>query len=346
MLAQVIISYFADKYIRIFTLKRIVIALCLLCFPVTIWFYFTEGSLLKAMVVLAFFGGCVNGAAAFVNTIAARFADAGRKLRFSYARGIGSISWGIASVIISYVVDNTHVEIILFLQAAMLLFMIMAVLALEPVPLPIQAEKTEAKSHSYLYLLSHNIGFSIFLLSSILLFLGYTLQTVFLIDIVTNVGGGNVELGYVELVQSVCELLPAVLYVWMIKKRSSYQILRICGVACFAMIFSVMMSGRVIHLMLLQLFDIFGYGMYWPVSVDYISQTIDKNDWVKGQALICVCSLGAGGTIGSIFGGSIMQVAGIEGLLKISTGLALLGVILMFVAMWMDEKKSRRLETS
>ena len=79
--------------------------------------------------------------------------------------------------------------------------------------------------------------------------------------------------------------------------------------------------------------------MYWPVSVEYVYQTIDKNDWTKGQALISACSIGAGGIIGSLFGGTVMQIAGIEGLLRISTILALVGVAFMMIAMKLSDKQ-------
>lgn len=344
ILSQIGISYFADRYQRVITLKRILTALCMLCLPMTLYFYFSEGSFLKSIVMLAFFGCCVNGATAYINAIATRFTDAGRTVCYSYARGLGSIAWGIASVVISYIVDNTHVEIILVVQAVMTVAMMIAIGALEPVPQTVKEEKGEKEdhSHSYGYLFRHYPGFVFFLLSSMLLFMGYTLQTVFLVDIITNVGGGNLELGYVEMVQSVCELLPAVLYVLIAKKLSTANILRLSAVSGFLMIFCVMIAQNVWHVIFLQIFDILGFGMYWPVSVEYVYQTIDKNDWTKGQALISACSLGAGGIIGSLFGGTVMQYAGINGLLRISTVLALIGVAFMMIAMKLSDRPENR----
>lgn len=341
ILAQIGISYFADRYQRVVTLKRILIALCMLCLPMTLYFYFSRGSFLKAIAMLAFFGGCVNGATAYINAIATRFTDAGRTVYYSYARGLGSIAWGVASVVISYIVDNSHVEVILIVQAVMTVGMMIVVWTLEPVPVTQREEKAENKdvSHSYGYLFRHHPGFDCFLLSSILLFTGYTLQTVFLVDIITHVGGGNPELGYVEMVQSICELLPAVLYVMIAKKLSTANILRLSAISSFLMIFCVMISKNIGHVLLLQVFDILGFGMYWPVSVEYVYQTIEKNDWTKGQALISAFSLGAGGIIGSLFGGTVMQFAGIEGLLRISSVLALIGVVFMMIAMKLSEKK-------
>ncbi len=338
ILSQIGISYFADRYPRVITLKRILIALCMLCLPMTLYFYLSEGSFVKSIVMLAIFGCCVNGATAYVNAIATRFTDAGRTVYYSYARGLGSIAWGIASVVISYIVDNTHVEVILVVQAVMTIAMMIAVATLEPVPQTVKEEK-EDHSHSYGYLFRQYPAFVFFLLSSMLLFMGYTLQTVFLVDIITHVGGGNPELGYVEMVQSVCELLPAVLYVVIAKKLSTTNILRLSAVSGFLMVFCVMIAQNVWHVILLQIFDIWGFGMYWPVSVEYVYQTIDKNDWTKGQALISACSIGAGGIIGSLFGGTVMQIAGIEGLLRISTILALVGVAFMMIAMKLSDKQ-------
>ncbi len=341
ILSQIGISYFADRYQRVITLKRILIVLCMLCLPMTLYFYFSEGSFWKSMVMLAIFGCCVNGATAYINAIATRFTDAGRTVYYSYARGLGSIAWGIASVVISYIVDNSHVEVILVVQAIMTVAMMIAVWTLEPIPQTTKEEK-EDHSHSYGYLFRHYHGFVFFLLSSMLLFMGYTLQTVFLVDIITHVGGGNLELGYVEMVQSVCELLPAVLYVVIAKKLSTSNILRLSAVSGFLMIFCVMIAQNVWHVLLLQVFDILGFGMYWPVSVEYVYQNIDKNDWTKGQALISACSLGAGGIIGSLFGGTVMQFAGIVGLLRISTALAFVGVVFMMIAMRLKVKLENR----
>lgn len=333
ILSQIGISYFADRYQKVITLKRILIALCLLCLPMTLYFYFAEGSFLKSIVMLAFYGSCVNGAVAYINVIATRFTDVGRKVYYSYARGLGSIAWGVASVIISFIVDNSHVEVILLIQEVMTIVMMIVVWTLEPIP-EAQANKKEPDhSHSYGYIFQKHPNFVFFLISSMLLFTGYTLQTVFLVDIITHVGGGNLELGYVEMVQSVCELLPAVLYVLIAKKLSTSQILKISAISSFCMIFCVMISQTVWHVILLQIFDIFGFGMYWPVSVAYVYQTINKNDWTKGQALTSACSLGAGGIIGSLSGGTVMQLLGIEGLLTVSSVLAFVGVVMMLIAM-------------
>jgi len=91
--------------------------------------------------------------------------------------------------------------------------------------------------------------------------------------------------------------------------------------------------------MLLQICDIFGFGMYWPTSVAFVYKEIEKHDWVKGQALVSVCSLGVGGVLGTILSGNIMQEVGIDGLLKVSTLLAALGVVFMFIGMHFSSRK-------
>jgi len=341
IVSQVIISHFADKYSRVLTLKKILICLCFISLPLSIVFYMSDFNFVITIIIYFIFGSTINGTITYINAIATRFMDIGRTVYYSYARGFGSIAWGVGSVIISYCVEAKNVEIIMVIQAIMIVLLMIAVCMLEPIPQKKIAHKDEDAVivHSYWYLFRNCIGFDFFLIASMLLFIGYTLQTTFLVDIVSKVGGGNVELGYIELVQSICELLPAILYIVMMKKMSTNNILRISAVFAFLMTLFIMLSQNVNHLMLLQICDIFGFGMYWPTSVAFVYKEIEKHDWVKGQALVSVCSLGVGGVLGTILSGNIMQEVGIDGLLKVSTLLAALGVVFMFIGMHFSSRK-------
>lgn len=341
VISQFVLSNIVDRLIRKISLKTVIYGLSLLSAVTTLLFYFLHMGYIGTAVCFGIFGCTINGVYPYINTIATKFSHSGRKIYYSYARGVGSIMWGVASVLLSWSVSRFGIESILLIQFTMTVLQILSAWLLDDVPVPEVEEgeeKQEKQVHSYLYLFRKYPGYTLFLIASVCMFIANNLLSTFMVDIVAKAGGGNRELGYVELALALFELPPAVLFITLSKRIGVKKILCTSIVSTFLQIVLTMCAGNIVTLILVQTFQIFGVGMYWTASVYYVSQEIPEQDWVKGQALVNICSLGLGGVVGSFISGHIMENFGLDTLMRCSAMIVAAGIVIMYAGMRKSNK--------
>ncbi len=342
VVSQFVLSYIVDKLARKISLKMVIYFLSGLCAIVTFLFWQIHMGYIGTMICYALFGCTINGVYPYINAMATKYTKAGRKVYYSYARGAGSVMWGISSVIISWSVESFGIESVLVIQLIMVLLQLACAIMMDKVPPMVETEKKAGQVHSYGYLFRHYPGYTLFLIASVCMFIANNLLSTYMVDIVSRVGGGNPELGYVEMALAIFELPPAVLFVTLSKKLNVRIILFISIVSTFIQIVLTLFAGSVLMLIFAQVFQIFGVGMYWAASVYYVSQEIPEQDWVKGQALINICSLGMGGVVGSLLSGRIMECFGLTRTLQCSAGIVAIGIVIMFAGMRISMNAEKR----
>lgn len=339
VVSQFVLSSLVDKLIKKISLKFVIYMLCIVNIITSVVFYLVDMPFIGAAVCFALFGCTINGVYPYINATATKFMNRGRKVYYSIARGVGSIMWGLGSIILSSCVDAFGVTSVLIVQIIITALLMLSTLIIEKIPEPNKKEGAEEEVHSYLYLFKKYPAYTLFLVSSVFMFVANNLMTTFMVDIVSRVGGGNRELGYVELAIALYELPPALLFIALRKKLGVRKILCVSVASLFLQVLLTIFSKNVVMLIFSQALQIFGVGMYWNASVYFVSQEIPEQDVVKGQALVNICSLGLGGVIGSLVSGNIMNRFGIEFLLKCSAGLVAVGILTMVIGMNINKKK-------
>jgi MFS transporter, PPP family, 3-phenylpropionic acid transporter len=337
VISQMYISNLVDSHSDKLSLKRVICFLCVVSFSMTVIFLFFHFNFILTILCYAVFGISINGLIPYVNAIAARFTESGKTIYYSLSRGVGSLAWGLASVALGFCVNILSVKSILVVQAVAVAALFIFTLIMEDIPqkkrnVSLQ-DSGQTKAHSFIYIFARYRAYTLFLIAVVCLFIGYSIETTFLVNIVQRTGGGNIELGYVELLQSVCELVPAFVFLFLKKYMKMNSILRMCAVFAFFHTFLILMSSNIYILLAAQLPQILGIGIFWAAGVEFVCESLPQDDWVKGQALVNICSLGIAGIIASIISGSILDAMGVTAMLAGCVIVSGAGVVLMMIAM-------------
>ena len=191
--------------------------------------------------------------------------------------------------------------------------------------------------HSCFYLLKHFPKYSLFLLGLVFVFAAYNMNSTFLIDWIEGMGGNHADYGMAQFVLAMAEI-PVALVFYRIRGRVSIdKLMVVCAFFCFLRATATTFSSSVTLVILSQALELLGLSIYYVGTVYFVMDYLPQADAVKGASLINLAGMGLGEMAGSISCGLIKDAFGLRNLMLLSSGVGLVGVVVM-VWMW------RRLE--
>lgn len=169
--------------------------------------------------------------------------------------------------------------------------------------------------HRYLFLL----------LGVTLVFVSHNMLSNFSYQVMEYKGGTSASMGTALAIAAVCELPTMFLFGFMVKKVESSVWLKVSGLFFALKAVGTLLAGSVAVMYLVQVFQMFGFGLYVVSSVYYVNQIMEPEDRVKGQSYMTMTN-----TLGSVFaslaGGALIDGAGVAAFLLVSAAAALLGM--------------------
>jgi len=185
------------------------------------------------------------------------------------------------------------------------------------------------KPHSILYLLGNYKIYTIFLIGSALMFMGYDFGSIFMIDIFTGLGGNNTHYGIAQFVLAIAEV-PSAFLVIKARKRISMKWVMVCC-AIFMMLKNLIptYTTHIWVVIAAQACEMLGFGLYYAGGIYLIEELIPEEDTVKATTLISIFTVGVGEGIASLFIGIIHNQFGLYGLMKVGTLTNALAIIVM-----------------
>lgn len=339
---QVLIGSLADRYRDKIPLKNIVGFLSFLTAAETAVLYLMPNSFWGMIILFIGFGGTLTCLAPLIDALSMIYSDNGRYINYTAARGCGSVTWAIGCVLIGIVCDKFGVINILIIQLVLCILLAIASYRLDKIkPKNVSYNKQkEVKIHSSYQLIRDYKSYRIFILSSIFLYMGYMFSTMFLIDLVEKLGGNNTHYGIIEFVMAISEVPSAYIF-YKVYKSSNLNKIFVCStffmtIKCFLTAFSV----NITMLVLIQLLEMFSFGLYYATTVQFVNINLPKQDSVKAISVINAANVGLGEGVGSFCGGFLRDVCGLTGLIIIA-GIASGISFLLAVSMLNLNKKIR-----
>lgn len=175
------------------------------------------------------------------------------------------------------------------------------------------------------------------LIGAILVFASHNMVNNFLFQIMESKGGGSSSMGTAMALAAAAELPTMFMFAWMVKRAGSDVWLKVSGVFFMMKALGTLLVGSVMGMYVLQLLQMFGFGLFVVSSVYYVNQIMEEKDRVKGQAYMTVTNT-LGGVLGSALGGALIDGFGIQMMLTVSVVAAAAGMGIMSVS---TEKGSR-----
>lgn len=336
IIVQPFVAQFADHSIRI-RIKHMLIFFTLLAMSIAFVLHglvpqhvlFTP-MYLVLVVLLALNGGLLT-------TLSSEHIAKGTPIRFGLARGIGSISFASMSILNGLLVNRhgENVSLLLFISLS-----IFFVLGLATFPSPEKSLKnTNQKADSLISFIKGNPRFFIMVFTCFIALLFTNMVGVYFYKIVEEIGGNSASFGRAVAVAAYVELFSMAAYPYIKKILGSHaNMIRLSTIAIFIKAFLLLNAKSLEAMYWAQALQFFGYGLYIPAQVYYVSTMITEQNIAKGQTF-----LGLAGTLAlvcsSLLGGYFIEQFGIYPTIMVVGGISLVGLVLLFFCIEQDTNK-------
>lgn len=267
----------------------------------------------------------------FVNAIAFAYINSGTPVNYGLARAAGSALFAVISTFLGLFVARLGGQSLPFLNIALLGFTAaLAWVVGEPGnggPARESAEPTPLREF-----VSRYRRFCVLLVGLTCLLFQHAVINCYLTQIFEGVGGSSVDKGVALALAAVCELPTMAGFALLTRRFSIRALMRFAAVFLSLKAVWFMLASSVTSLYLAHVVQMFSFALYIPASVYYVNHLMAARDRVKGVALINV-PMTLGSVFGTLAGGWLLQLAGLQALLAVSTAVSALGCVITFLSL-------------
>ena len=146
---------------------------------------------------------------------------------------------------------------------------------------------------------------------------------------VQHLGGDSGSMGTVLFLQSILELPVMFGFSWLLTKAGSRVWTRLSGVGFFLHAFGSWLAPTIGVLCAVQIFEMNGYALFAIASIYYINETVAEDRRVEGQSWFTMATT-LGSVLSGLFGGNLLDLAGVPALLGMATLTGGAGMVLFW----------------
>lgn len=333
VILQPMVASIADRSEKI-SLHKLTAMLSIIMILLLVLLYFVPNGLLAVAVLFLLTDTFLQVIQPLINSVSVYYVNQGVSVDFGSARGIGSLSYAVASYILGIVVEKFGTRSILMagiLVALVLLVTILSMPVLSSSAASRLGEKEPEQNDAGLIVFAGRYkNFMLTLAGITLLFTFHNMNNAYLIKVIENVGGTSADMGRMLSIAAVTEL-PVMFLFSRISKHFKSSTLLMVSSAFFAIrAAGFMLAGNVMTMYLAAMLQIGSFALYIPSSVYYVNETMLDQDKFKGQAVMTATNT-LGGVFGSLFGGFLIDNAGVGAMNTVCFAMAAAGAVLVFL---------------
>ncbi|GAB4128489.1 MAG: hypothetical protein Fur005_48710 [Roseiflexaceae bacterium] len=333
IVCQPLLAAFADKTRR-FLLRQIVAFLPGICFVIGLLLLITPAIVLPTAILYILLMCAFSVQGSLVTAMALEHINAGVPINFSLARGIGSFAFAVVALILGSLADRYGGGVILVVGMIVSLLggVLTATFPIAPRPLESADRAAAVQAIGFAALARQNRRFIALIGSIALLYFSHVLINTYTIQIITNVGGSNVDMGIASAIGGFLELPAMAMFPLFLRwMRSAGAILKLSGVFLVIKTLVTLLAPSVGWIYVAQCFQFFAFALFIPSSVYYVNQVIREADKVKGQAGMTM-ALGISGMIGNFSGGFMLDSSGgVAFMLTVGLAVSFVGMVLVLL---------------
>ena len=258
-----------------------------------------------------------------LNAFTLFYQNRGISVNYGIARGCGSLSFAIMSVIIGFFTVPFGSIVV---PLSYLIFCVAFCYVTKTMP-NLRGSSSRTQTSQSLQL-SKFPAFAWMLAGLSLVMIFHNAVQMYFIRLIEHVGGNTGDLGVALAIAAVVEIPALFLYTRIKGQTPSKIFLAISGVAFFAKAALFLFASQIWTIFAVQLVQFLAYGIMVGGRVYWVNETISPAFQVTAQAYV-VATETIGIVLGSILGGFIVQLGGIEALLWLGAIMAFLGMVCM-----------------
>ena len=275
-----------------------------------------------------------------LNSLAMQFINAGVDVNYSLSRGLGSMAFAVACVILGRLSAAVGVERVLVVNIACLAALILVTLSFPVAPVECGEKAVEEQPHSVLYILKQNPAFTLMLVAVFLAMSAHMSIENFMINVVEERGGNETHLGIALFVMGASELPAAIIFPKLWRKLGSWGMM-VLAVVFMMMRFIAMLIPVLEVTMYMQVLQMLGFGLFLPTSLYFVNENVPAADRVRGQAVMMMASTGLGGVVGNLVSGFVIDLGGVGALLVFCVGVCVAGTLVALGAFRLAKRKGQ-----
>lgn len=263
-------------------------------------------------VCFALIGTFLSSAPPFQNAMAMDANRCGIPVIYGFCRGVGSVSYAAAVLLLGFVLERHAPTLLLPL---FVLLTLGGLAAMAGFHLPARGAENSAgapPARPIAAVLRDDPRFALTLLGCTFFFLTHTISNTYMNALVGKVGGTASAIGTGLALSAVLEL-PAMTLVSRLEGRFSPGFfLRLAAGAEIVKFLLYYAAPSMLWIYLGHCVQFFQFAVYAPATVYYVAHALPEHDQLKGQSLIYVAGSGLGGALGNLLGGQCISLGGIQ----------------------------------
>ena len=318
-IAQPVLGGFVDK--SNISMKKVLMIMFGLCSILSVLLMFVSKVTFLAAALFIAVSTILYTTMPLVNSLAFAFQKQGIDVKFGVARGIGSVAYALAYIVIflgilplirSFKIPETEIDEVI-------------------------EEKVVEKESTGAFIKKH-LKFMIFLAGFVLVYFDHTIINNFFINVIRNVGGNTGDMGNAVFLAAMLEL-PTMALFEKYKNKINIKNTIIISAIFFTLKHTLTyFATNMFMIYLAQATQMLAYALFIPASVYYVDKLFDAKDAVKGQALVTT-SMTVSGVLASFLGGILLDSMGVYETLFLGLVLSVVGTIVMIVTVENVNKK-------
>lgn len=281
-------------------------------------------------------GGLAISFPAFLNTLGLSYSNRGIFLNYGLARGLGSLTFSVMSLILGWMVKLYSPSIIPFVYLIFLIMMFIILLGIKSLKEEPHQEGKKMYRGGFKEFAVRYRKFLVLLFGITLLFAGHYIVNTYMINIIQYVGGDSSHLGIAMGEAAALEVPTMLMFAYLVRKISVGKLLKISAFLYVIKSLILCFAPNMGMVFLSQAFQVGSFALFIPTSVFYVNQIIDPEYHATGQAVMGVATMGLGGALGNLLGGKLLDTAGVPYMLKVCVAVTFAGFL---ITMFFTEEK-------
>ena len=267
-----------------------------------------------------------------LNSLGVETMNQGKELNFGAARGLGSAAFAVASFLLGRFTGKFSIKAVPLWIGLMGAGILLCLFWYPFQKTERLLKETKKGKDSPIAFFRRYPRFTAVLVGCIFTFTSHAMINSFTFQIVMAKGGGKEELGIAMFLCAIVELPTMFFFNFLLKIRDSGFWFRVSAVFFFLKSAATVLAPNIYAFYAVQFLQMFGWALVSVAYVYYVNSIMEPQDIIKGQAYMTM-TITIGNVAGSLFGGPMIDAAGVNALLAASTISSLIGMgILLFAA--------------
>ena len=275
-----------------------------------------------------------------VNSLYRGYEDMGVRMRFSLARGCGSLAYSAVSFGAGQLLRQMTPGLLPVLYFVPSVVLTGCLLLFDAPNVRVEASD-EAGAHGPLA--RRYPYFCVFLVGVALLSVAHVFTETFLLQLLQRVGGTSASLGTAVGISAIMELPAMALYPVFARRAGNARLLLFSGWMWAAKWLAIALAPTPGLVCAASALQFFGYALYVPASVCFIADVLPASEFLRGQAL-AGSAFTAGNLIASLIGGQLIDRLGMTAAAMAIQLFSLAGALCFTAGVLRSERRGRPAE--